>query len=426
LKKIASLLLLIPLLGLLWAAPAWADGLQFTGNCSTLAWNADIDADLAGYKLYDRISLSNPYTLLATVGTNITSLPCSQFNFNTGQHYISLTAFDASGNESAHSTEVPFVIVGDKVNDLAVTVIHATDVTLSFMEVDDGTGNPASYDVRFATPTITFNTAASVTSGTCAYPLAGTTIGATKTCTVTGLSATTPYQFQLRPQHGVTPNLIFGPVSNVASGTTGGVPPPVTVRYTVFSDNFNRADAGTLGSNWIVYPVPLAIVSNQVRGTISNSNGSTEVYNGSLPNDQWVEWTLSTLSGSDRLTGNLVVRVPPSYIGSGGYACEAFTNSAGLAIRISRLDPYTVLFSDSSFSWASPDVGRCEAQGNVITFYRNNVSVGSVIDNTYASGTAGISMYIDPPGPLSAFITDDVSVGGFVSPSTEVCGCDGH
>src|SRR2546429_4085699 len=64
------------------------------------------------------------------------------------------------------------------VTDLAVAATTDTSATLSFTEVDDGTGAPASYDIRFLpTPLVWGGAVPSVKRGTCATPFAGTEIG---------------------------------------------------------------------------------------------------------------------------------------------------------------------------------------------------------------------------------------------------------
>ena len=83
------------------------------------------------------------------------------------------------------------------VTNLAVASAAANSATLSFTEVTDGTGLPARYVVRFAPGTLSWASANDVTQGTCAVPLAGTAIGATRSCTVLGLAASTGYEFQL-------------------------------------------------------------------------------------------------------------------------------------------------------------------------------------------------------------------------------------
>src|SRR5205823_5443001 len=95
--------------------------------------------------------------------------------------------------------------------------------TLSFTEVNDGTGAPAQYDVRYAASPISWGSAPSVAQGTCATPVAGSAIGAARSCSVLGLSAATAYDFELIAFRGtMNLNAIYGPLSNVASGSTAG------------------------------------------------------------------------------------------------------------------------------------------------------------------------------------------------------------
>src|SRR3989441_159882 len=129
------------------------------------------------------------------------------------------------------TTPTPTPTVPATVSDL--TIVGSTDssVTLSFTEVNDGTGKPASYDVRStAGASLTWSLAKSVTQGSCATPVAGSAIGSKRTCTVLGLAAGTTYSFELVAFRGtLNVNAVFGDLSNVATGTTqaaGGPPPP--------------------------------------------------------------------------------------------------------------------------------------------------------------------------------------------------------
>jgi Big-like domain-containing protein/fibronectin type III domain protein len=107
------------------------------------------------------------------------------------------------------------------VSDLAVAGVTDTSVTLSFTEVSDGAGQPASYDVRYAAGTITWASAASVTQGSCSTPVPGIAFGAKRTCTVLGLAPATGYEFQLVAFRGtLNVDAVFGGYSNVVSGTT--------------------------------------------------------------------------------------------------------------------------------------------------------------------------------------------------------------
>src|SRR5881396_1574686 len=114
------------------------------------------------------------------------------------------------------------------VTDLAVPGVTDSSVTLAFTEVTDGTGAPASYDVRWAAGTIAWASATDVARGSCATPMSGSAIGARRSCTVLGLAAGVGYQFQVVAFRGtLNVNAVFGGLSNVASGTTTASTAPV-------------------------------------------------------------------------------------------------------------------------------------------------------------------------------------------------------
>lgn len=87
-----------------------ATGGQTTGiaepNSATLSWDANSEADLAGYKVYHSEE-SQMYTL----GTALAEVPAGTLvhvvpKLSPGRHYFAITAYDISGNESALSMEV--------------------------------------------------------------------------------------------------------------------------------------------------------------------------------------------------------------------------------------------------------------------------------------------------------------------------------
>lgn len=83
----------------LWSLPAWATGPTYTDNC-TLTWNANTEADLQGYKLYTRSSLGGSDSLVGSVGL-VTQTNCAAMGIAVGQQFLSLSAYDTSGNESS-------------------------------------------------------------------------------------------------------------------------------------------------------------------------------------------------------------------------------------------------------------------------------------------------------------------------------------
>src|SRR5216117_2078131 len=149
----------------------------------------------------------------------------------SGTATITATSESVNGGATVTvTTPTPTPTVPATVSDL--TIVGSTDssVTLSFTEVNDGTGKPASYDVRStAGASLTWSLAKSVTQGSCATPVAGSAIGSKRTCTVLGLAAGTTYSFELVAFRGtLNVNAVFGDLSNVATGTTqaAGDPPP--------------------------------------------------------------------------------------------------------------------------------------------------------------------------------------------------------
>jgi hypothetical protein len=117
-----------------------------------------------------------------------------------------------------------------RISDLGVAAVADTSVTLSFTQVDDGAGQPANYDLRYTPGTITWSSAVSAASGSCATPVTGTGVSGTFTCDVFGLSESTSYNFQLTAFRGtLNADAVFGSPSNVASGSTKSRVATVTV-----------------------------------------------------------------------------------------------------------------------------------------------------------------------------------------------------
>ena len=136
---------------------------------------------------------------------------------------------EGKSGTAAITVTAPVITTPGPVRDLAVASVTDTSVALSFTEVSDGAGQPAGYDIRYAVGTMDWGAAPAVTRGSCTSPVAGSAIGAKRTCTVLGLASSTAYQFQLVPFRGVlnTASTVFGSLSSVASGTTAAVPPSV-------------------------------------------------------------------------------------------------------------------------------------------------------------------------------------------------------
>jgi uncharacterized protein YjdB len=147
-----------------------------------------------------------------------------------GTSQITATSEGKSGSAALSVTTPPAATTNPGVvQDLKASANDSTTVTLSFSQVDDGAGQPAKYDIRLAVGAISWGSATSVANGSCATPVAGSTIGSQLTCKVLGLKASTNYNFQLIAFRGtLNQDAVFGPLSNVVAVTTtaSSAPPP--------------------------------------------------------------------------------------------------------------------------------------------------------------------------------------------------------
>jgi uncharacterized protein YjdB len=174
-------------------------------------------------------TLSGRTVTWATSNSSVATVDGSGLVTAVAAGSATITATSEGKNGTATITvTAPATTNPGTVTDLAVAGVPDTAATLAFTEVSDGTGQPASYDVRFAVAPISWGGSPSVTRGTCATPLAGSAIGARRTCTVLGLQAGTTYEFQLVAFRGtLRVDAVFGELSNIARATTASSTAPV-------------------------------------------------------------------------------------------------------------------------------------------------------------------------------------------------------
>lgn len=150
------------------------------------------------------------------------------------------------------AVDVPVEVLGsdgtadapDAVQDLQVVATSDSSVTLQWTQVDDGTGSPADYAIRYGSPTITwwdaYETEVSVT---------GDAIGETIQHEYTGLAAGTEHEFRLVPYRGTLDvDAEFGPLSNAASGTTTAESDPAVASVTVSPTSLTLEGVGATGA----------------------------------------------------------------------------------------------------------------------------------------------------------------------------------
>jgi hypothetical protein len=193
---------------------------------------------------------------------------------------------------------------------------------------------------------------------------------------------------------------------------------------------FTQAD-GALGSPWEggysegSATGSLTVVSNRVRAS-STSGDSLMTISTALPNDQWCEVVLTTITGSGARAPRCILRAnAPGTLN--GYEFTALITAGTQKSRIMRwangqATAGDILTNETSTTWVSGDVLRAEARGQALTLYRNGTLLLSVTDSTYSGGRGGIIVY---SGTSAANVEiDNVRFGTFAVAGGDACGCN--
>jgi len=305
-----------------------------------------------------------------------------------GAVIITALAGGVSGSAALTVNSVP---LPSAVSDLAVAATTTTTATLSFTEVNDGSGRPAAYQIRFFDGNGDWGTATPVTSGTCAGTLTGTAIGGAISCSVEGLLSGTSYGFMARSQRADGDVTVFGSISNVAEGATDGGDPALPARIQAVSGDQQTGTVGSALTSPLVLEVqngagtPLSGVTVDwaaSKGTLSASSSSTDAEGRAQ-----VEWTLATTPGQ----GQVVATV------AGGLS-KTLTATAKVGAVAS-----IVVSPDA----ASIEVGQATAFGAVAKDSYGNVVASEI---TWSSAVDTIAAPVNPPGTFFGVTTGNTSV----------------
>lgn len=179
---------------------------------------------------------------------------------------------------------------------------------------------------------------------------------------------------------------------------------------TLFTDDFNRADSGTLGSNYTDIDAGFGIASNTAKASTAGLN-STIINAVSFPADQWVQVTLAgTMSGNADEGIGVVLR---GAAGGDLYFVHCSTVDSHLYKRVGGT--YTDI-SGAQAAFALSDVLYAEVQGTTLLYKKNGTTVWSGTDSALSSGAAGL--WGDASTGLIA--ADSLTAGDFASPGTTV------
>jgi uncharacterized protein YjdB len=312
-----------------------------------------------------------------------------------GSATITATSSGYTGTAAITVTGGTTVTAPGAVSDLAVAATTDSSVTLSFTEVNDGTGAAASYEVRLASGTILWGSAAPVVSGSCSTPLAGTSIGTKRTCTVSALTAGTSYQFQVVAFRGtLNQNAVFGALSNVATGLAVA---QILVGAVIVSPT---SESGTVGQ------------TGQFTATVTDPSGAPLT-------GQKVSWSSSSNSvvtidstGMAKAVGPGSATITATCDGKSGAAAVAVTGgTGGVPAGWSNEPSGFTTIADWGFDalnlngWTT--IWNDAGNGSIISDGSAPASAPNVLQIMYPQGFAGGSapatMYYDHPAAKEVY-----------------------
>jgi fibronectin type 3 domain-containing protein len=226
----------------------------------------------------------------------------------------------------------------------------------------------------------------------------------------TGLTAGTSYSYRIRARDAVG-NLSGD--SSIATVTTATATP--TTRRELINDAFTRANStnlGTLFDPGHTGTSAMQIVSNAARGSVPfaihmESNNSV-----TWPNNQWSQITVSTYTNQFSGGGPACrMGTPPT---ANGYWVD--TNGSDLYVIRRQSNAGATRIATSATHATSNDTVLLECVGSTITLSVNGTAVAAATDTTYASGRAGLMLYM---GTSTAnTILDNWSAGEYISTDT--------
>lgn len=185
------------------------------------------------------------------------------------------------------------------------------------------------------------------------------------------------------------------------------------------TDNFNRADAGTLGSNWGMYqgmPNPQGIFSNTADLTVA-SNRNSGFYDGGVtwPNDQYAQAKVITMPDA---TGTWAVVVRGEAVSGGQRTLYAAGVSQGdFGNTFTSIWKFVANVQTGLANSGVTDIGvgkivRLEAVGTTLTCYVDGVQKVQFTDSSIASGKPGI---YSVHNAIDVGLFDDFEAGDFAA-----------
>lgn len=322
------------------------------------------------------------------------------------------------------------------VSDLVVSATNQASATLTFTQVDDGTGHAASYDVRYSSVPMEWSSASASTSGTCTTPVVGTAIGTTMSCTVLGLAPATSYNFQLKAFRGTfNVNATFGGLSNVAAASTAPPPAPVVTTVTVNPVTASLAVGATAALQATVKDGQGNVMTGQsVSWATDNPSAATVNASGVVTGVAAGSATITATSSDKSGTANITVSAnppPPPVVTTVTVTPSTASIVVGATVSLSATvkDAQGNVMTGQTVTWStsSPSAATVNSSG-VVT----GIAAGSATITATCAGKSGMSsVTVTLPLPVVTTVTvapatTSIVVGATVTLSATVRDAQGN
>jgi uncharacterized protein YjdB len=302
-------------------------------------------------------------------------------------------------DKTQDSTTVVVEADPSSVSDLELEGDGPSWLRLRLTEVDDGTGDAADYAVRVGTPGTGWDDATEWGQGSCGSPMAGTAIGAERSCTIEGLEELTTYVAFVRPFRAKSGERVYAKTAASATGTTLEAP-------SVPAGVAPESGEGQIGIVGAPLPSPVVVRVRDANGdpvsgarvSFVPSDGGSVSESTSVSDDEGraeVSWTLGSKVGTQSLLTSVEDQAgAPAPVGfSVGLAVAPVTiaasASAGPAATL-ELTPVAVdlgIGETRSFSLRAVDAFGNVTSASGVTWTTGDPSVATV---TTSGGVAAV------------------------------------
>lgn len=201
----------------------------------------------------------------------------------------------------------------------------------------------------------------------------------------------------------------------------------------IATDNFHRADAPTLGANWMVDTVgdpSLTILSDQCVPDATDLFGVNYYSGSATPDNQYGSITL----GADASGAGLQLSIRASTDFNNGYALIVIgpissPNSAEVIVAISVDGDFNTYSYDQFLTVNVGDIFTLAAVGSTIYLLQNGVQLFQMTDTTYTSGVCILSQYASNAQTdviVTKFVMGSASSGGEPSLNSPLAALAGY